>query len=586
MLEDEEVREEEKVQEIQEEQAGQADLQDQEAEPVRDLEDISENDDTADASDEEDSGQGQDVPEQPSGPQAAAGPAGDSFKADTVKAAVNASSPESARKAKGGGEDAYFDQLPLNITEEEEKGGADKTESLKSQIENLRRGNLYKAVLVARTLKEKKKNPLASTMGGRVSRFLDSSALDTAADLNMIAGSGLSMLTSFETNSAAKTTFQAMSLVTNLLAVAASSRNMAIKLRKLYDMWGKRKGEDKAGWLDWALTVAGALGDALTVMTKGVAIAKTIMALAGKNSKIMNMISNAMFLVTGTVQIIGAANSVKGLYAGITGLKKMKKASEGPRTAAMKIVEQKNLLTAGQTESWSESDRISAAKELLYDAGEGEEKEQGKDQGAQKPAGGGQPKSTEKKGKKKLTQDERDVLVTYLGMTKRITKMETSIAVTATSLVNLVIGLASTGVSGANTIVNGRGIKDKTLKDATVGMGMVANSSVILSTSAKVASKAGNAMGSRRRLVRESLWEKADNLTRNHHGLKWLAASLAKPPKEQKKVNGKTPEDAARETVNLYQKTEGQYKAMGVPYGKLFRSSSLDKFKNLLVDSL
>lgn len=275
----------------------------------------------------------------------------------------------------------------------------------------------------------------------------------------------------------------------------------------------------------------------------------------------MNMISNAMFLLTGSTQIIGALNGIRGVQKGYQELKGLKKDSEKPRDAAMRVVERKNRLPAGTTDSWSESDRIKAVKELLRNKNNGD-------------------------GESKLDEQEEDKLILYLGLSKRITKSERSLAVSATTLINLTIGFASTAVSGSNTTAGWFGVKDKTLKDASTGMGMVANASNIAATSAKIANKAASSVGSSRNLIKQSLWGKIMKLTVNHRGLKWLDCSLAKPPEERTLADGMKPEIAAAETIALYEETNAQLDAMRVPYAKLLRASSKSKFQNLLVDSL
>lgn len=426
---------------------------------------------------------------------------------------------------------------------------------IKAKIETLRGGNLYQAVIAARLLQKNKKNPMASSAAARFSRFLDSSALDTAADLNAIAGNGIGLLTTFDTDPTSKTVFQGMSLVTNLLTIVTTCRSMTGKIRKLSDFSEKHKAGEKVSKIDTALTLLSIASDMLTMMVKGVSIIKTIMSMMGKNNRIMNMISNAMFLLTGATQIIGALNDIRGLQTGYMGLKKLKEQTETPRKEAMDVIERKKGLEKGKINAWSESDRIEAAKEILSD--------------------------------KQLSEEDKDRLILYLGLTKRVTKAERSLAVTTASLINYTIGFLSTGVSGANTVVNGRGQKNKTLKDASTGMGAVSNVSAMINASAKVANRAVDATGgSSKNFVKQSLWDKVKALTQNHRGLKWLDESLAKPPNARPKVGDKTVEAVAKDTYNLYQKTDSQFHILGVPYAKLIRAGSLSKFQDMLVEGL
>lgn len=434
---------------------------------------------------------------------------------------------------------------------ENASGNAD----IKAKIETLRGGNLYQAVIAARLLQKNKKNPMASSAAARFSRFLDSSALDTAADLNAIAGNGIGLLTTFDTDPTSKTVFQGMSLVSNLLTIVTTCRSMTGKIRKLSDFSEKHKAGEKVSKIDTALTLLSIASDMLTMMVKGVSIIKTIMSMMGKNNRIMNMISNAMFLLTGATQIIGALNDIRGLQTGYASLKSLKEQTETPRKEAMDVIERKKKLEKGKTSSWSESECIKTAKEILSD--------------------------------KHLSEEDKDKLILYLGLTKRVTKAERSLAVTTASLINYTIGFFSTGVSGANTVVNGRGQKNKTLKDASAGMGAVSNVSAMINASAKVANRAVDAAGGgSKNFVKQSLWDKVKALTQNHRGLKWLDESLAKPPDARPKVGDKTVEAAAEDTYNLYQKADSQFHILGVPYAKLIRAGSLSKFKDMLVEGL
>lgn len=479
---------------------------------------------------------------------------GDKVKSETVKVAVVASGPGAARNAETAG-DKFFDSLPIEKKKARAEDGAAGNTNIKAQIETLRSGNLYQAVIVARLLEKNKKNPMAASAEGRFSRFLDSSALDVASDINTIAGAGIGLLTTFDTDSTSKTVFQGMSLVTNLLTIVSTCRNMASKIRKIDDSVKKHKAGEKISKIDTILTFLGIAGDMLTMMVKGVAIIKTIMSMAGKNNRIMNMISNAMFLLTGATQIIGALNGVRGIQTGFKNLSGLKQDVEKPRKAAMRVVERKKKLTVGQTNSWSEGERIKAAKEILSD--------------------------------EQLTEKEKDDLILYLGLTKRITKAERALAVSAVSLINLTVGFLSTGVSGANTIVNGREVKNKTLKDATTGMGAVANVSNMLTASAKVGNKAVDAAGgSTKKFIKQSLWGKVKELTKDYRGLKWLDESLAKPPGDREKAGENTVDKVAQDTYKLYQTTENQFKSLGVPYAKLIRANSLSKFQDMLVEGL
>ncbi len=507
---------------------------------------------------------------------------GDRFNENTVSAAVTTSDPERARKARED-ENEYFDTLPLKADDNKENGdGAAEAgdKDLREKIQKLRKGNLYKAVLVGRLLEKNQKNPLANTVSGATSRFLDSSVVNSMSDLNTITGNAAGLLTPLSHDSGTTTFLQVTSLVTNLLTMVSTCRNMTIKLRSLYRLWKQHKAGEHASKIDAFLAVLGLASDTLLIMVKGVAIAKTIMTMAGKKNKIMNAISNAMFLLTGTTQIIGALNGIRGLQKGAQGLIGLHKAVKKPREEAMKVVERKVPGAKGETKSWSEQKRKNAAKELLFQK---IYRKNNKNSENNENSENSENQTTT------LTEEERDCLIMYLGISKRITKTERSLALTTTTLVNLTIGLVSTGVTGANVVVNKDKLNNEALKDATVGMGMVANGSNMIATSAKLAHKGLDLldMSSRSKWgVMDGLWDKIMSLAKDSRGLKWLDHSLAKPPEERTQVEGKNPKEAAEETIALYNKTDNQFKALGVPYVRLHRASSKDKFERLLVDAL
>lgn len=223
----------------------------------------------------------------------------------------------------------------------------------------------------------------------------------------------------------------------------------------------------------------------------------------------------------------------------------------------MSVVERHKSLPEGKTGSWSEKECVKAAKALYYDK------------------------------EANLSEDERDSLLLYIGMTKKVDKLENAQLTAAAGLLNLFIGFVSTGVGGAEGIVNGNGVKNKTLKDAATGMSAVENVSVMATSSVKLATRAADAGGSRKKLVKEGLWEKVKLLTQEEHGLKGLYERLGQhPPGPEGEAAYQSTVESAQNTEDLYEKTESQLKTMGVTYGKLIQAGSLDTFKNLLVDGI
>lgn len=459
-----------------------------------------------------------------------------------LRAAREVMGPEDNREQEEEEDGDSFDKLSQKI-ELEGDGDGDAQEGLKKSIGAWRTGDLYKAVLVARSLEHTGKNPIAA---GRVSRFLNSSKWDLAADANKIAGEGVGALTALTSNPTGKTVFQAASLVTNFITMVTTGRNMIVKAKKLFGSAGKN-----SGLLEQILLGLSIVGDAATMMIKAVSILKTVVALAGKNGKgatIINKISSYMFILAGAAQLIGIANSVPGLVKGAGGIKDMRTKRDEYKRDAMILVEHHNGLATGASASWDEEKCVGEAK-ALYD-------------------------------RQGLTENEKDILLMYIGLTKRVTKLQNAELASAVGLLNLLIGLTSTGVTGANNIVNADAVKNKTLKDAAKGMGITANLSSIAAASINIGTKAAGAAGNGKEFMKDSLWEKVKLLTQDEYGLKGLYRALNADPGNQETVN------LAVQTNNLYEKTNDKLKTMGVTYGKLIKADSLDSFKNLLIDGL
>lgn len=450
--------------------------------------------------------------------------------------------PEGNRGQAAQNDRERFDNL-LQRIELEGDGEGEDPEGLKNKIGIWRTGNLYKAVLVAREVQDGGNNPIAA---GRVSRFLNSSKWDTAADVNKIAGEGVGALTALTSNPTGKTVLQAASLITNFITMVTTGRNMIVKAQQLFDPARKDKTV-----LEKILLGLSIVGDAATMMVKAVNILKTIVALAGKNGRgaaIINKISSYMFILTGAAQLIGIANNIPGLVKGADKIKEMRAERDEKRNDAMTVVESHNGLAPGETASWDEERCVRAAADLYN--------------------------------RQELTEDEKDKLMMYIGLTKRVTKLENTEFTSAVGLLNLLIGVTSTGVTGANNIVNAGSTKNKTLQDAAKGMGITANISSITTTSINMGAKAASVPESGKEVMKNSLWEKVRRLTEDEYGLRGLYRALNADPGNQET------RELAERTDALYEDTDKKLKTMGVTYGKLIKADSLDTFKNLLIEGL
>ena len=443
------------------------------------------------------------------------------------------------------GEKGSFDQLPVTWKEDRDGGPEDdhvpgELRELKKTIGELREGNLYKAVVLARELQQGRSNPMAS---GRFSRFLDSSRWDDAGNLNNVIAGSVGILDAFDTDENSKKVWQGAALFTNLVTTVVTFRNLAQKLRKF-------KG---AGGVERLFLAIGMIGDIALILAKAVSIANTIASFAGKKNKTLDALKKYSFLITGTAQITALIGGSRALYKSYEGLSNMERLRKGLEQRAMGIVGAKGTSPQGSPSSWKEEDRIQAVDNLLKDDNV------------------------------RLTTEEKDCLIMYLGMTRRIAKSRHALWLNAMGIAASFIGLASSCTTGANNFINGgKEVNNKALKNAATGMGVTANAVTILNSGAKIVSPAFDSGGAQTGMVQGRLWNKIRTLMSEKYGLKGLEESMIDLPQDRVEVV----RQKANKVKNLYESTDEMFTMMGVPYGQLLKANKMDAFKQTLVASL
>lgn len=517
-----------------------------------------------------------------------------------MKKVTNIKNSKSDEQDNSGGEQ-YFDSLPVKWKEKDAPSieNPPEIEELKKRIGTLREGNLYQAVIVSRLLKDNQSNPMAS---GAISRAINSSAWNTITDLNASVTGATGLLSTFDKNAKSQTVYQGAALVTNLITTVTSMRNFYLKFKKI------KFQNTLDTWIDNTFLIIGMVGDFATIFAKSVAIAKTLASWGGKNLPMLNKISNWMFLATGTSQAIALMNTSRGLLKGWKGISGLQKREAGIWNFARDIINGVNggIYTQEEMEAWDEDTRLDKAKSAL------DMLNNTSDENTEKSNVEKNPKNE----KKDNHEQEKDVLVQYLGLSKRIKKMkhdEVSLAATA---INCIVGIGSSIITGGR-FVTAQGTA-RTRKDswntanqvmgyAAKGAGLVANGTAILSSGVRIGSRLTNREDDRSNAVEERLFEKIDTLGQEEHGLKYLEESLINlyaqdslkeaeknllsDNTENSENSGKEAEknkmqkDAA-ETVKMYESTEKMITMMGVPMEQLIQAKKLEEFKKILVAGL
>lgn len=488
------------------------------------------------------------------------------------------------KKDEGEQEDPYFDKLPVKWKESNSKPIETDAmaQEIKAKIGKLRESGLYQAVVVSRLLKQNKSNPVAA---GMLSRAMNASAWNYAADLNAGVTGFTGLLSTFDKNAKSQTVYQGISLVTNMVTVITSIKNIFQKVK------GLQFKNTVDAWIGNLFLGIGIIGDFALAFAKSVAIAKTIASFAKKDLPILKKISNWMFLATGTSQAIALMNTSRALYKGWSGIQKLETAKAGLWAKAKLAVHAalgtgsgaKAALQAGNAGMETESESTAPAAEQQTEgesaapaAEQQTEGESAAPAAEQQKAPAGQAPLTEKEKKKRMAElkkkdsrksetrlikaqkalqaieqrdgteeavpgqgvleESKDDLIKYIGLSKRIKKQKHDEAALLASAINVTMGLGTSIISGGK-FVAGQGAA-RTGKDSwktanqvlgyvSAGAGLLTNSAAVVSSGIRIGSRFTNRKDDRSEAVKERLFQKIDQLGQDERGLKYLENSLA-----------------------------------------------------------
>ena len=431
----------------------------------------------------------------------------------------------------------------------------------KARINELRRGNLYKAVVVLRTLEKTGKNPLAGGLFRRgLRRMMNSSSLDTVSDINKLASSAIGMGTALDKDTSHASAWGLAGMVSNLITCVTSIRSGAAKIRKLIPPvpFSMQK----------LLTGAGLVCDILTVISKCCSIARTISNMQGWSSLAKRVLDYVTVSLNMATQVIGLSTSTFGLAAKSKGYHNLKTGTKklwcviGPHLAgALQITGNPSAEALNKVK---ESDRRAAAAGALR--------------------------------QKRPDEPFYDQFLSYILMSRRKDNMKIDIINTASGLATLIVAFGASLASASNYGVNGaslyepkpgvgRAVPDNI--DAAVtakNFGVAAATFNGTSTSIKLAAQAAGRL--RRNSVKNAslsdepeietagrgLLNKVKILTEDEYGLKGLAQSPA--------------EDEQEKAIRMYDSAEKVLTTAGVSLPSLIKASSVNDFKKLLTAAI
>lgn len=526
----------------------------------------------------------------------------------------------------GGGEadNRKFDTLAdlKNLDQEAPQDGEADTDDLKrarKDVHKLRKGNLYKAVIMARILapgnlssekelKEQKKAAEKPDNFGRFSRFFDK-GIDVVGKFGKTASAVSGIKALGDKDYGKSKMFTAISIASDVKALAGAIWGITKKLRALI----KKKVEKG---VDTALTVIGLFADVSTVAAKIASMTKSIGSLhnmSNINKTICSIVSDAATLLS---QVLGLA----GTCDAIDKLRKRKKKLEEDQKKEQENV--RMIIDGGggpddKDKKGSKEDTSESKKD-----GEGdipEDKKVGEEDNPKDKKNGEEaaPEGEDKKNKKykkdkdltdkvveilsdpyiELTEEQRATLASYLARDKVIIKKGFAIFNTSIGLATNLLGIISVSTKTWKDSEDLKKMKDEEengkkeepddeektrLERAADITAFNTNVATIASSAAMPLIVTGRDVlsqnvGKKPELIKEGLWGALTSLGKDEYGLRGIANGLTKKESEQESI------DKTGNAVEQYGKVEKQLDGADVDYSKLFAAETQEKFKDALI---
>lgn len=485
----------------------------------------------------------------------------------------NSAEPEGGNPAGNGpGEDG---------SKEADQAKDDTPQGVKKKVDNLRGGQLYMAVVLARQLERGGQNPLADN---RFKRFFKSSSFDSVTDKIGLAGTvnttaGL-MNADYKNNPVA----QAVTLATSMVALVKTIKSIVEKIKKFKSAKGKTEK---------FMGVIGLISDFATAISKGVAIVQSIASLSGK-------LTDSFKSVLGYITVF--ANGASQIGGFITG-------AHGLSTARKKLNMMKNL----ESKRWEDIEKTVLPKYSepgAVDAEEEEEEEEDSGEGAstpstaqtaQKATGEGaekkhlslkekreQAKQLKQMRKERQSQanmllrredvsdEDKDKLVAYIASCRMAGKIKSGIRMGISGLVATALGLGTSIATGVSFT------GDKSALKASTHMGIISG---FMGGGLSLA-KMGAAKSNQKRqnneetdMIKGRLWGHIHSLDDDKYGLKGLSEALEVDPSPERA-------EEAKGVVSKYEAVDGQLRGAFVDYGAVLKANSAEEFRKLLVAGL
>lgn len=500
--------------------------------------------------------------------------ASDDINQEIMAVAQEAGVENENPEEEGGDPDRAFDTLDdlKKLGGDQDKAGGEGDDKDTSEravndrkaVMQMRKGNLYKAVIYAKML-ENGQNPAEEAKavdakqpggGGRFDRFLNSSKLDKAGKIVKTANAASGLMAMADSNYKGSKINGLIGKANDILILINSVRGIIKKLRAFK--------QNSTSTRKKAFAVIGLVSDFSMAISKGASLLQGFANRRGwgKLAGLLGQLSSLAGMVGQVSALTSVCNTLLELTDRHATIRKAQKAEEPGVTAILQKY---------------------GGSEGAEGAAQPENAEQGK---AKK-----EPKKRRRLIKKKIpkeqilrvmerpdvSEEDKAVLATYLAREKMLSKSKLAMANVSTGMITASIGLgASLFKSEAK---HTKGNAQKAALTAATHAGALTNVSMLLSTAGMhIAGKHVNKTDERETgLIREGLWGAVHGLTDDKFGLRKIAATLepANPDKGHMQE--------AEFAVKRYETASKQLAGSGVNFAKLFAANDLETFKNSLV---
>lgn len=470
------------------------------------------------------------------------------------------------------GENNNADNAENTDGEDKDKDTNERVLKDRKAVMQLRKGNLYKAVIFAKML-ENGENPAgeeqqleqkqAAAGGGRFSRFLNNSKLDKAGKVLKVANAGVGLAGRVDSNFSNSPIARLVSRGNDVTILINSIRGIVKKLKAFK--------QNSTTTTKKAFAIIALISDFGMAISKGAAIAQRVFARRGWNglAGAMGKLSSFSGMVGQIAALTNVSKSLKDLVEATAPIKKAQKEEEGNVEAVLKKYEVK--------------------VEPEEAAGQAEKGKDGKEKTAKASKSHRLRKSKALKEKVLSTLERPDVsaedkavLASYLGRGRILSKRKVAIANVATGLVTAALGLGATFSKRAASRTEGDAQASAT-KHAGM-FGTLSNISLIGSTiGMHIAQKKVNKGPDEKEgsLIKEGLYGALHDLgSDDKYGLRKISATLTPKEPDQEKLEG------AELVMKRYETATKQFMGSGVNFANLFKATDKETFKDSLVASL